>query len=155
MNQEMNDMFRAAEGRYLTPDEGRRLVDEAAQLERRLAVMRAVEQVEQALVQQTVEGVYRRFPKFFEERPQARQKCERDVTLTLRYCVLAMVRNDPGLLQEKLILWMSNVLRALDMREICQFTYETLEAQVKKTLTADESAMVGRYVRLVAEGFKA
>jgi hypothetical protein len=69
--------------------------------------------------------------------------------------VLAMVRNDPGLLQEKLILWMSNVLRALDMREICQFTYETLEAQVKKTLTADESAMVGRYVRLVAEGFKA
>jgi hypothetical protein len=151
MTPEIRETMKAAEGRYLSPEEARTVLDACRDVERRLGVMRAVEQREAIIVRQTVEKVLSQFPKFYQERPGAQDKCERDVALTLRYCTLAMLHHDPDLLREKLLYWMRSILRSLEFNEITRFTYETLGETLKKHLTPAEAEEMRKYVALCAE----
>lgn len=148
MTPETRNILKAAEGRYLSSDEAKALLDDARSLERRLAIMRAVEQREAVIVRQAIDKAFSRFPKFYQERPRAQEKCERDVALTLRYCALAMLTRDPEMLREKLLYWMKTILKSLEFDEITRFTYESLDEAIKKNLPPADAEEMSRYVAL-------
>ena len=151
MTPEIRDIIKAAEGRYLSVDEGKQLLDVCRDTERRVAIMRSLEQREAVIVKQTIEKVFTRFPKFYQERPQAQGKCERDVAMALRYYALAMLTRDPELLREKLLYWMKSILRSLEFGEITRYTYESLGEVLKKNLTPAEADELGKYVAICVE----
>lgn len=151
MTPEIREIMKAAEGRYLSPEEARIVLDTSRDVERRLGIMRAVEQREAAIVRQTIEKVFLKFPRFYQERPGAQEKCERDVALTLRYCALAMLHRDPEMLKEKLLYWMRSILKSLEFNEITRFTYETLGETLRKQLGAAEAEEMSKYVAVCVE----
>jgi len=151
MNRAIHEIMKSAEGRYLTVDEGKRVLEAARDYERLLAISRTVEQREGEIVRQTIERVFQRFPKFHADRPQAYEKAERDITLVLRYSALAMLNRDPELLREKVLYWLRTILKALEFGDVTKYTYEVLQEQVAKALPPADAEEVNKYVKIAVE----
>jgi len=151
MNQEIETIMRGAEGRYLTNDEGRKVLDVARGYEKRLLALRTLEQKEAEIVRTTIERVFQKYPKFHQERPMAYEKAERDVSLVVRYCGLAMVNHDPEFLREKLLYWMRTIMTAMEFGPVLKYTYEQLQENVARALPPAEAEEMAPYTRACVE----
>src|SRR5947209_7898511 len=108
-------MMRTSEGRYLTADEKRELLDFAAALPGRFRAAEEVEQHEEAVIRQTLDEVRRRYPGFDKLHDQALAKCHRDLQLLVRYDVQAMITGDATLLDDKVLYWHRAILAASNL----------------------------------------
>jgi len=151
MNRAIHDIMKSAEGRYLTADEGKKVIENARHYEHLLAIARTVEQREGEIIKQCIERVFQKFPKFHAERPNAYEKAERDITMVLRYSALAMVNRDPELLREKVLYWLRTILKALEFGEVTKYTYETLQDCVAKALPPADAEELNKYVKIAVE----
>ena len=151
MSRTIHEIMKKAEGRYLTSEESKKVMDAGREYERLLAISRLVEQHESEIVRQTVERVFQKFPKFHADRPQSHEKAVRDISLVLRYALLAMVNSDPEMLREKLLYWLRTILKAMEFGDVTKYTYETLQESVTKALPQPDAEEVNKYVRIAVE----
>lgn len=126
MNTEIRGMLSNAEGRYLEPTEQSALKDFAESLDERLEAMRAVQAKEGALVDRTAEAVKEDHPEAETKHDKLEDKLRRDVTLVLRYCTMAMVRDDASFLEEKLLHWFRTIIEAYQMTDYADTAYGAL-----------------------------
>lgn len=126
MNREIRGMLSDAEGRYLEPTEQSMLKEFADSLDARLESMRAVQAVETEVVETVVETVMEDHPEASAKHDELEDKMRRDVTLVLRYCTMAMVREDESFLEEKLLHWFRTIIEAYEMGEYADTGYSTL-----------------------------
>lgn len=113
MNNELQTMMTAVEGRYPTRAEQAMLRDWAARLESRLAAVAEIQSREEAIIAQAVDEVLRAYPDLEKRIKDARRCCLRDESLVLRYCSLALLRGDLQWLEDSLLTWMATVLRGI------------------------------------------
>ena len=147
MNSQIKAMFSDAEGRYLEDQEIGQLTDYMASLEARLAAMRAVEQAEAKIVEETLDVVWETHPDFASKYYEARKNCTRDVSLALRYCALAMVRDDIDMLREKLLYWLRTILNAFEFGQALDTTYRALARRVEANLDPQSVRLLAPYLR--------
>ena len=100
---------------------------------------------EAEIVRLTAERMLQKFPKF-NERYLAREKTERDLTITLRYIAHAILRNDAEFLRDKLLYWMQGVFASKGFGETVKGTYEILKQVVATELPSRDAVEVNRYV---------
>jgi hypothetical protein len=116
MNQAITDMFKRADGRYLTKDEGQLLREFAQSLDARLAAMEDVSLKEGRIIERAMKEVMRAYPDFKEKYPEGQQKAIRDMTFVLRYLAHAMLRSDPRFLEDTVLAWLNTILRGVGLR---------------------------------------
>jgi hypothetical protein len=151
VNQDIQTMLRACEGRYPTRAEQALLRDWATRLEVRLAAVEEIKQAEEAIVGQTVEEVFRAYPDFEKRYKSARQSCTRDLTLVLRYCAQALLRGDTAYLEDSLLSWMATILKGVGFTPQFIFdVYETLGRVAARELGPQSAELLRPHVELCA-----
>jgi hypothetical protein len=134
-------------GAYLTPEDQQRALLIAGTLPQRFALMRRVESFETELIEDVVNDVWRTMPSMDTLYFDARNRATRDITLVLRYCVLAMVKDDARYLDENLLRWLKAILHSLDLREAADISYRTLAQHLARRLNEAEYALVEPFVQ--------
>ena len=147
MNTEIKSIFSEAEGRYLEDQEAAVLNRYASTLSGRLEAMEAVRSKEKAIVEETVEAVWRKHPEVETKWSNARQTTIRDITLVLRYCTMAMVRDDMEFLRDKLLYWMRSILQAFQMGPILDTAYRALPRRVEAHLSPGYVKLLAPYLK--------
>lgn len=143
MNPAVMDVIRESESRYLSDDEMRGVLHYTESLPDRFRIAQLVEEQEDQIVQATIDQVKRRYPSFERYHPSAWDKGYRDVQLTLRYCVQAMVWDDPMMHEEKLLVWLGTILASFGFTpQFNRDTYVFLRENVKSRLPADAFALL-------------
>ena len=148
MNSRFESMFADAEGRYLAADEIQRMTSYTETLGARLAAMKAVEAAEDKIVEEVIDEVWKKHADFERRHVEARAKAKRDITLALRYCALAMVRDDDTFLTDKLLYWMRTILQAFHFGPVIDTTYKALLLRSQAHLDARHFRLMEPYLKL-------
>ena len=152
MNPQIDKMFSEAEGRYLEPVEQAALIEFANSLDLRLAAMREIQEKEAALIAACVDAMLEDDPGLHERHVEVRGKSIRDMTLVLRCCAAAMVRDSDTYLQQRLLPWFRTVLTAFEMQQVVQTAYVGLHERCGQELDPNHFALLSPFLELtVAE----
>lgn len=155
MNQELEKILRDAEGRYFDEGETAGLIGYADTLLARLDTLQAVERAETAILDDVVAAVMGQHP----DMPKAHgadvdKRVRRDQMMVLRYAAFGMVLQDPQFVYDKLACWLRSIMYALcDVRQVVA-GYEALVQALHTHLTAEDAALMERYVRVVLDEFQ-
>lgn len=137
MNRRIQEIFTAAEGRYLTKEEADSISQYAASVDARLRVMQEVAEKENAIVEGTMREVLRAYPDLEQKYRAARPKGTRDIALALRFATSAMVRSDPAAFQSELLSWFNTILKGVGLSSsFVEDTYKTMERIAARELSA-------------------
>lgn len=151
MNTQLQSIFSDAEGRYLQNEEIRALAAYTSTLKERVETMQLLEKKEAAIVKETLDIVFEKHPDLTSRYFRTRENCTRDVTLVLRFCAMAMVRDDVDYLKEKLLYWLRTILQAFEFGAILDSTYRTLAIRVEAHLSASQARLMAPYLRATHE----
>ncbi len=136
MNRRIQEIFTAAEGRYLTKEEADGISQYAASVDARLRVMQEVAEKENAILEGTMREVLRAYPDLEQKYRAVRPKGTRDIALALRFATSAMVRNDPVALQSELLSWFNTILKGVGLSSsFVEDTYKTMERIAARELS--------------------
>lgn len=157
MNGDIRGMLSDAEGRYLEPTEQSMLKEFAESLDTRLETMRAIQAKEGEMVEPAVQAVIEHHPEAAERLDQLEDKTRRDVTLVLRYCTMAMVRDDMSFLEDKLLHWFRTIIQAYEMTDFADTAYSKLLATADNGLEDEHYKIIRPYLEtshgiLIGEG---
>jgi hypothetical protein len=151
MNATIEKMFNDAEGRYLEPTEQSQLTHYAETLDARLSAMRALQQHEERLVERAVEEMMREHPDAASRHTFMREKAARDMTLVLRYCAMAMVRDDSSFLDQKVLHWFNTIVKAFEMSDLIESGYRALRREAREALEPAHFEALDPYLQRVIE----
>lgn len=150
MDSEVENLLRAAEGRFPSVEESRRMLVIARSYERRLAVCVALEAKESVIARRATELTMAKYPKF-RERHMADEKSMRDMSLVLRYVAHSLLRNDEEFLREKLLYWMQGVFASKGFGEVTRSAYHFVRSVVAEELAPADAVEVNRFVDVIIE----
>ncbi len=151
MNTTMQKIFSEAEGRYLEDQEFQELQNYASSLPERVRASQAVEKAEEAIVSAAVDKMMQGFPELQKKHDSLEGKATRDVSLVLRYCTLAMVRDDMDFLEKKLLYWLRTILQSFFARRVLDVTYRELAMASQRHLDDDTLRLVAPYLKRAHE----
>jgi hypothetical protein len=147
MNQQIQEMFASAEGRYLSTQEQGLLREWAQGLDARLAAMSEISAKESTIVEQTVKEIFRAYPDIEKKYKNAMQTCIRDETMVLRYTALAMLRNDPQYLNDTLLNWLATILKGVGFApHFIEDTYKTMALVAGRELSPATAKLLHPFV---------
>lgn len=144
MNRLISQTLNRPEAEYLTDDAWRPIDGYLSGLPQRLALADKMRLIEATAVGATIEAMKTKYPTFQDHHLMAWEKGTRDVQLTLRYCVQAMVLDDVPSLVERLLIWLRTMLAGNKMTpRFIRDTYELLRDQCFKQLSPHECDLLG------------
>ncbi|MDX2011126.1 MAG: hypothetical protein SFW67_13085 [Myxococcaceae bacterium] len=156
MNSAITDMFKQADGRYLTKDEGQLLREFASTLEARLAAMEELSQKEGKIIDRAIKEVMRAYPDYKDKYPEGQQKGARDMTFVLRYCAHAMVRNDPRFLEDTVLAWLATILRGVGLRaNLIADAYRAVEKFALEELSPPSAELIRPWIQMATGALSA
>jgi Phycobilisome protein len=112
MTTRLRKLATAADGRYFTADERRQIKDYTDYLHHRLDAADAVEQKEEAVLRSVIEEMQKKYPNFAKYHDQGWARQFRDLQLVLRCVVHAMILDDLGQLDDRILFWMRTMFAA-------------------------------------------
>ncbi len=138
MNTRINLLIQGSDSRYLTPEERQEVSDYTSGFVDRLAVIAQIEESEEAAVRFCIDNTRKRYPNFDKYHTTAWAKAFRDVQLTTRYMAQAMLLDEIGILEEKLLFWLRTILAGLNFTpEFNRDTYTYLKQGFRQSLPPD------------------
>ncbi len=141
-----------ADGRYLNTSELQALEDYLSSFALRLQTHQLLKEQEALLIERAL-ARYAQEDPHLQTRfgPNARERCGQDMTEILRYCAVALLRNDEDYLKENLLFWLQTVMRALDKQDSCDLAYRLLQEVIQEILPADSARLANQYIALAQE----
>ena len=138
MNTRINLLIQGSDSRYLTPEERQEVIDYNTGFAERLALAAQIEESEDAAVRFCIDNTRKRYPNFDKYHTTAWAKAYRDVQLTTRYMAQAMLLDEIGILEEKLLFWLRTILAGLNFTpEFNRDTYTYLKQGFRQSLPPD------------------
>lgn len=136
---------------YLSAADQQRLLDYSQTVEARLRALRELESQEDRICTDTTNLIFERYPKV-EKRPDGRDKTIRDLALILRYCGLAMLRDDPQFLENQLLHWLRTMLVAFQFGNNCLAdSYVWLDQRSQQSLSPESYELLRPYLKAVCQ----
>jgi Phycobilisome protein len=138
---QLNKLTREVDGRYATDSELTFMVELVNSYKDRLSAYRKLQAAEGVIMQQVKSRLRAIDPSILMSgKVDISKKCERDMTFVFRYSTLALLMNDPEMLQERVLFWLQTVTRSFkDHRRHCDVTYKVMQEVVKQYLTPTEA----------------
>jgi hypothetical protein len=81
------------------------------------------------------------------------QKCKYDMTGTIRYISLALLRDDELFFRESLMGWYANIIHSYQIVSEISTAYRLLQVVAEKLLPADSFALVKPYIEIAISAF--
>ena len=147
MNRRLSSIIRQADGRYFNEQERQELLRYAQSVESRLKAAIEIESVEKDAVTFCIEEMKKRYPNFQRFHQNAWAKAFRDVQLTVRHGVQAMVADAPEMLDDKLLFWLRTILSSFSFTpQFNRDTYTLLKQGFKARLGQMAFGLFERYL---------
>lgn len=142
MLSQMERLRQEVDGRYATNEELKFFEEYVQSFPQRLSAYRRIQMTEAILIQQVQRKLRSQDPRLLRSGQQdVSGKWKRDTLRVLRYSALAMLINDPELLQESLLFWMQTVMRAFGAQRSCDVTYHLMQEVAQQHLPRTEAAL--------------
>ena len=144
----LDDLLQESGDRHLTAAEREQLQACARQLELAARVAAAVEAAEPAVVEDVVETLRERFPRFAELQPQAWERLAADLQLVVRHDVRALIRGDPRSLDDSVLLYLRSILAAYRLSPgFVRECFTRLREALKAKLGREEASALDPYLK--------
>ncbi|AFY67422.1 Phycocyanin [Geitlerinema sp. PCC 7407] len=142
MLSQMERLRQEVDGRYASDEELKFFEEYIQTFPQRLSAYRRIQMTEAILIQQVQRKLRSQDPRLLRSGQQdVSGKWKRDTLRVLRYSALAMLINDPELLQESLLFWMQTVMRAFGAQRSCDVTYRLMQEVAQQHLPRTEAAL--------------
>lgn len=149
MNENLQQMLKVAEGRYLRAEETRLFQAYYAELPRRLEHMRQLEACEQACISAALDALFSRFPTLLEV-SDIRAQTERDMSYLYRSATMAMVQQDLNTLAHKAE-FVFAIFESLGLPTAAvAFAYQALREQIQQRLAAPDWEQISPYFQVLS-----
>ncbi len=84
-----------------------------------------------------------------------KQRCVYDMSETLRYIALSILRDDEVFFMEALMSWLDTILLAYKKTGPCAIAYRHLQDAVEQHLSGNTASLVRPYLERVRQGLEA
>jgi Phycobilisome protein len=145
----LEDVLKRADGAYVDAQDLRLLDHALSTWQTRKQVYNLVEQKETEIINQAVSAM--RNGNRFESKPMDNlgvDRCQRDMTLGLRCCALAMLLQDKELLKDRVLYWQQNIFLAMQLN---YQGYKFLGQAIKAQLTSEQAELITPYLKMADE----
>lgn len=147
MNTEIENIIRDSECRYLEEGEQKKILAFTASLPARFRAASAVEAREEVVVRGVVEQMRRLYPNFERYHAKGWEKAYRDIQISLRFTVQAMVWNNIEMQEDKLLTWLASILASFGFTpKFNRETYTLLRDGIKANVSQEVYAMLDPYL---------
>ncbi|MEL6223254.1 MAG: hypothetical protein AAFR31_11495 [Cyanobacteria bacterium J06627_8] len=143
MNTQLIRPFSQVDGRYLQDSELSSIQDFVTSYEQRTNVYRYLKDHSDTLILKTFRSLMASHRKVIQTHSEI---CKRDMSLVLRYIAVSILKDDENSFIESLVLWMQNILFALNKEEQSVEFYIALQRIVAQEMTTGEAALVNQYL---------
>ena len=141
-----------ADGRYLNAKELTALEQYAQGYASRLTAYQEVRDNSKQLVVQALTHLFKAYPDLLQNH---KQRCVYDMSETLRYIALSILRDDEVFFMEALMSWLDTILLAYKKTGPCAIAYRHLQDAVEQHLTGSTVSLVRPYLERVRQGLEA
>jgi len=102
------------------------------------------------LVLQTLNLLAKQYPEIVKKHSQ---KCNYDMSHTLRYISVALLRDDEIFFRETLMNWYANIIHSYQITSEISTAYRLLQVVAEKILPADSFNLVNPYIQIAVSAF--
>jgi hypothetical protein len=141
-----------ADGRYLTAKELTALEQYAQGYAGRLAAYQEVRDMNKQLVIQALTNLFKAYPDLLKNH---KQRCVYDMSETLRYIALSILRDDEVFFMEALMSWLDTILLAYKKTGPCAIAYRHLQDAVDQHLSSNSAGLIRPYLDKVRQALEA
>jgi len=145
----LETVLERSDGSYISPEDLQTLDLTIASWQKRRQTYDWVQRREKEIVDKVLKQLSKAapgFPKRFTE--EGVDRCQRDISLVLRYCATAMLLADEELLKDRLLYWMQNIMRALRHQQTNDRVYQILQQVVREQLPPENSSLILPYLKI-------
>ncbi len=145
----LENVLKRADGAYVNAQDIRLLDHALSSWQTRKQVYNVIEQKELDIIDKALTGM--RNGDRFESKPLDSlgvNRCQRDMTLGLRCCALAMLLQDKELLQDRVLYWQQNIFLAMQLN---YQGYKFLWQSIKELLPTEQAELMSPYMKLAHE----
>lgn len=139
MQTDLENFFHRAEHHYLQNLEMIVFRHQIAVIRKRLAIYECLRDNELELFQLIAEQLEAHFP---DENSQLLERAIRHWIAVIRYCAMAMLLNNHDFLRNRLLDWLTDIIKTYKMQAIEQYLYELLEHQLEELFVAEQMALL-------------
>jgi hypothetical protein len=140
-----------ADGRYLNVQELSSLEQYAQEYSHRLEAYQDLREHSKPLVIQALTHLFKEYPDLLQKH---KQRCVYDMSETLRYIALSILRDDEVFFMEALMSWLDTILLAYKKTGPCAIAYRHLQEAVDERLSETSAAYVRPYLDRVRQGLE-
>lgn len=128
-----------ADGRYANSEELEYFKIYFASLNLRLSAYQKIHKSESEIIQKIQDKIQSNQPKvFIKGSTNVNKKWRLDTVRVLRYSAMALLINDPDYLKDRLLVWFSTILQALQVQDLTKLTYQLMAEVIVHYLTPEE-----------------
>jgi len=132
MHPQIETIFDEAENRYLKPEELSVLGEYVGSLPGRLETYRLLRDQEIDIMQKVADQLQLEFTQV---KIEQLERSIKNALLVLRYCAMGMLLNDEAFVENQLVGWLAQVMKAYDTHAIDQALYRLLDQSLRQTLS--------------------
>jgi hypothetical protein len=145
----LENVLERADGTYVSAQDLQLLDQALSSWKTRKDAYKALEEKEADIIQEAVAAM--RSGDRFDLKPMDNlgvDRCQRDMTMGLRCCALAMLLQDEEMLKDRVLYWQQNVFQAMKLNyEGYRFLFHATKAQLPK----EHAALIGPYLQMAHE----
>ncbi len=145
----LEEVLERADGNYVSAQDLRLLDNALSSWQARKGAYNALQQKEAEIIKEAVESMRNGEP--FEAKPMDSlgvDRCQRDMTMGLRCCALAMLMQDEEMLKDRVLYWQQNIFLAMQLN---YQGYKFLWQAVKSQLPIDQAGLLNPYLKMAHE----
>jgi hypothetical protein len=145
----LEDVLKRADGSYINAQDFQLLDNALSSWQLRKDAYNAVKSKETAIIEDAVTSM--RNGDRFESKPMDNmgvERCQRDMTLGLRCCALAMLLQDEEMLKDRVLYWQQNIFLAMQLN---YQGYKFLGQAIKSKLPGKQAELFAPYLKMANE----
>lgn len=143
MHPQLEAIFDDAESRYLKPDELQLLSQYVDSLPIRLNAYRTLRDRELEIMQPVADQLQAQLPT---ERIENLERALKNAMLTLRYCAMGLLLNDPSFARDRLVSWLGGTMRLHNIQSINTVLYRLVHQYLSQVLSPQELNLLTPYL---------
>ncbi|MEY2979508.1 MAG: hypothetical protein RLZZ435_3648 [Cyanobacteriota bacterium] len=151
VNRTIEKVVLAADSRYLATNELSLLETYSQSYKSRTMVYQEMRDKNKILIDTSLDRFFLEYPDFLEKH---RTRCIYDMSETLRYIALAILKDDQNFFRERLMVWFDSILTAYNKTAPCAIAYRYLQEAVKDKLSANSGRLIKPYLDQVCQSLE-
>ena len=149
MLSQLNRLQSHTDGRYASDAELQFMQDYLQTARLRFITYQKIKLAESKIVQDVYDCLVTADPNLLRRGTEdLTAKWKRDTIRVLRFSATAMLLDDPTWLSERLLLWLSTIMRAFGAQRSCAATYSAMQDVIRHYLSPEEAALFGPILAL-------